>query len=106
MFAVIAQGGKQYRVEPGDVLQIERIPALGLAEKNQKIELTDVRAVGDDSGVRLGSGASGTKVHATVVREMRARKILVFKKKKTKSFKKRRGHRQDLLEIRIDSISA
>lgn len=107
MFAVIAQGGKQYRVEPGMVLDIELIPSLTSTEKNTKIELTDVRAVGDDGSLRLGTpSVSGAKVLATIVREKRARKILVFKKKRTKQFKKRRGHRQDLLEIRIDSISA
>jgi len=104
MFAVIAQGGKQYRVEPGDVLKIERIPSLGVAEKNQKIELTDVRAVGEAGDVAIGKSVGGAKVLATVIREVRERKILVFKKKKTKMFKKRRGHRQDVLEIRIDSI--
>jgi large subunit ribosomal protein L21 len=108
MFAVIAQGGKQYRVEPGDVLEIERIPSLENPEKNSKIELTDVRAVGGEGGeLKLGNPSlAGAKVLATLVREMRGNKILVFKKKKRKSFKKRRGHRQDLLEIRIDSISA
>lgn len=107
MFAVIAQGGKQYRVEPGMVLDIELIPSLASTEKNTKIELTDVRAVGEDGKLRLGTpSVSGAKVLATIVREKRARKILVFKKKRTKQFKKRRGHRQDLLEIRIDSISA
>jgi large subunit ribosomal protein L21 len=106
MFAIIAQGGKQYRVQPGDVLRIERISGLATSDKNQKIELTDVRAMGEGDSVSFGSpSVSGAKVAATVIREMRAPKILVFKKKRTKQFKKRRGHRQDLLEIRIDAIS-
>ena len=106
MFAIIAQGGKQYRVQPGDVLRIERIGTLENPEKNQKISLTDVRAMGEGDDVSFGSPlVLGAKVDATVIREVRAPKILVFKKKRTKQFKKRRGHRQDLLEIRIDAIS-
>ena len=55
MFAVIKQGGKQYRVEPGDVLRIERIPSLGTPEKNQSIELADVRMLGEGAEVTVGS---------------------------------------------------
>ena len=106
MFAVIAQGGKQYRVEPGMILDIELIPSLTSTEKNTKIELYDIRAIGTEDGVKLGSPTvAGAKVLATLLREKRARKVLVFKKKKTKMFRKRRGHRQDLLEIRVESIT-
>lgn len=106
MFAVIAQGGKQYRVETGDVLQIERIPSLGTTEKNQSIVLEDVRVVGEGDDVTLGTpSVAGASVKATVIREMRAPKIRVFVKKKRKHYSKQRGHRQNLIEVRVDEIA-
>ncbi|PYQ48992.1 MAG: 50S ribosomal protein L21 [Acidobacteria bacterium] len=103
MFAIIRSGGKQYRVEEGDVLVVER-DILGNAEKN-KVTFNEVLMIGGDKpkvGVPTINGAS---VVATVVRESRGSKIVVFRKKKRKNHTKRkRGHRQEMVELRIDSI--
>jgi len=103
VFAIIRSGGKQYRVEEGDVLVVER-DILGNAEKN-KVTFNEVLMIGGDKpkvGVPTINGAS---VVATVVRESRGSKIVVFRKKKRKNHTKRkRGHRQEMVELRIDSI--
>ena len=102
MYAVIETGGKQYRVEPGDVLDVER---LGDAENDQAVAFERVLLVGDDDGVRVGSPlVDGARVKATLVGEIRAPKVIVFKKKRRKGYKRRRGHRQDLHRVRIEAI--
>ncbi|MEO6260805.1 MAG: 50S ribosomal protein L21 [Thermoanaerobaculia bacterium] len=103
MYAIIRSGGKQYRVAEGETLSVER-DILGTANKD-KVTFNDVLMVGGDQpqlGAPLISGAS---VVATVLRESRGDKIIVFKKKRRKNHTKRKhGHRQDLVEVRIDSI--
>ena len=104
MYAIIRSGGKQYRVAEGETLSVER-DILGTADKN-KVTFNDVLMIGGDQpqlGAPLISGAS---VVATVLRESRGDKIIVFKKKRRKNHTKRtHGHRQDLVELRIDSIN-
>ena len=103
MYAIIRSGGKQYRVAEGETLSVER-DILGTANKD-KVTFNDVLMVGGDQpqlGAPLISGAS---VVATVLRESRGDKIIVFKKKRRKNHTKRKhGHRQDLVQVRIDSI--
>lgn len=104
MYAVIRTGGKQYRVAEGDILSVER-DVLGIAEDGA-VSFSEVMLVGGDApkvGVPLVDGAS---VRATVLGEERGDKVIVFRKKKTKHFKKKIGHRQDLVRLRIDSIQA
>ena len=104
MYAIIRSGGKQYRVAQGETLLVER-DVLSNADQ-EKVTFNEVLMVGGDSpkvGVPMVSGAS---VIATVVRESRGEKIIVFKKKRRKNHTKRKhGHRQDLVELRIDSIN-
>lgn len=104
MYAIIRSGGKQYRVAQGETLYVER-DVLSNADQ-EKVTFSEVLMVGGDQpkvGVPMVSGAS---VMATVVREMRGDKIIVFKKKRRKNHTKRKhGHRQDLVQIRIDSIN-
>ena len=104
MYAIIRSGGKQYRVAQGDVVSVER-DALGGADKD-KITFSDVLMVGGDQP-KVGSPlVSGASVVATVLSENRGEKIIVFKKKRRKNHTKRKnGHRQDLVELRIDSIN-
>lgn len=103
MYAIIRSGGKQHRVAQGETLLVER-DVLSNADQ-EKVTFNEVLMVGGDSpkvGVPMVSGAS---VVATVVRESRGEKIIVFKKKRRKNHTKRKhGHRQDLVQIRIDSI--
>lgn len=104
MYAVIQTGGKQYRVAQGDVLRIERASKQTL-NKGDEISLTDVLAVGKDDGLHLGKPlVDGAAVKAVVVREVRGPKLMVFKKKRRKQFRRSHGHRQNLVEIRIQAI--
>lgn len=106
MYAVIQTGGKQYRVAEGDVLRIERVSKEPLG-KGDEITLTDVVAVGKDDALLLGKPlVEGASVKAVVVRETRGPKVISFKKKRRKQFKKTIGHRQDLVEIRVAAIQA
>lgn len=103
MYAIIRTGGKQYRVAEGETLFVER--EILNAVQDGKVSFNDVLMVGGDQpsvGAPLVSGAS---VKATVVREFRGHKIIVFKKKRRKMCKRKHGHRQDLVQLRIDSIS-
>ena len=104
MYAIIRSGGKQYRVAQGDKLQVER-DILGSAE-NDKVTFSDVLMVGGDQPKVGNPTVSGASVVATVLRESRGEKIIVFKKKRRKNHTKRKhGHRQELVEVRIDSIN-
>jgi large subunit ribosomal protein L21 len=106
MYAVIQTGGKQLRVEPGDVVRIERVSKETLA-KGDELALNEVLAVGKDDGLHLGSPhVAGATVKAVVVREVRGPKLIVFKKKKRKQFRRTHGHRQNLVEIRVQAIEA
>jgi large subunit ribosomal protein L21 len=103
VYAIIRSGGKQYRVAEGQLLRLER-DVLGSADQ-EKVTFSEVLMVGGDQP-RVGTPVvSGASVLATVLRETRGSKIVVFKKKRRKNHTKRKhGHRQDLVEVRIDSI--
>lgn len=103
MFAIIRSGGKQYRVAEGETLLVER-DVLGNAEKD-KITFEEVLMIGGDKP-KVGSPTiSGATVKATVLRQSRGAKVVVFKKKRRKNHTKRKhGHRQGMVELRIDSI--
>ncbi|HEV7519138.1 MAG TPA: 50S ribosomal protein L21 [Thermoanaerobaculia bacterium] len=111
MYAVIQSGGKQYRVTPGDVLDIELLPG----REGEAIRFDRVLMVGGNDGGGAdspGNGGfqvgnpviAGALVNASLVRELRGPKIRVFKKKKRKQYRRTNGHRQDLLRVRIDDI--
>jgi large subunit ribosomal protein L21 len=105
MFAVIETGGKQYRVKEGDVIEVE-LEARG-ENAAPEIEFDRVLMIGGGDAVRIGQPTlDGAKVAASLVREVRGPKIKVFKRKKRKGYKRLRGHRQDLLRVRIGAISA
>jgi large subunit ribosomal protein L21 len=98
MYAVIRTGGKQYRVAPGDTLKIE---TTGQTEGN--VEFSDVLAVSKEEG-KFVSDLKGAKVTASVLGEGRGDKILVFKLKRKKQYKKMQGHRQNYVEVKINEI--
>jgi len=105
MFAVIETGGKQYRVEPGDVIDIEKTPVSG--KKVEKVKFDRILLVGDDKGVKVGSPVvSGAEVTGVLVDNVRGPKVRVFKMKRRKGYRRTRGHRQDLLRVKIDNIKA
>jgi large subunit ribosomal protein L21 len=103
VYAIIRSGGKQYRVAEGQLLRVER-DILGGADKD-KITFSEVLMVGGDKPSVGTPTVAGASVLATVLRESRGEKVIVFKKKHRKNHAKRKhGHRQDLVELRIDSI--
>ena len=98
MYAVIRTGGKQYLVSPGEKLKIETT-----AHENGKLEFSDVLAVSGEAG-KFESDLNGAKVLASIVGEGRGDKILVFKLKRKKQYKKMQGHRQNFVEVKINEI--
>lgn len=104
MYAIIRTGGKQYRVAEGELLRVER-DVLGSANKD-KVTFNEVLLVGGDQPKVGAPTVAGASVVATVLRESRGDKIIVFKKKRRKNHTKRKhGHRQELVELRIDTIN-
>lgn len=105
MYAIVEAGGKQHRVEVGQRVAVER-SWLG-AQPGSEVTFERVLLVRDDGSVKIGRPViEGARVRATLLRELRGEKIIIFKKKKRKGFRRTRGHRQDLLEVRIDAIEA
>jgi large subunit ribosomal protein L21 len=103
VYAIIQSGGKQYRVAEGDRIQLER-DVLGGADKDQ-VTFNEVLMIGGDQPKVGSPTVSGASVVATILGETRGEKIIVFKKKRRKNHTKRKhGHRQDVVEVRIDSI--
>jgi large subunit ribosomal protein L21 len=104
MYAVIRAGGKQYRVAPGDVIQIDR--ALE-ADKDGNVEFggADVLAVSSEAGKIAKPNGGGASVTAEVLEEGRSSKVLVFKFKRKKQYKKMQGHRQAQTTIRVTEIA-
>jgi large subunit ribosomal protein L21 len=104
MYAVIVSGGTQHRVSEGDVLTVEKIAG---AEPGNQMELDRVLMIQDGSEVQVGRPeVPEAKVVATVLENGRGRKILVFKKKRRKQYRRTQGHRQAFTKLRIDKIVA
>lgn len=100
MYAVIRTGGKQYRVAPEDVLEIERISG----EAGDTVEFGDVLMLGGDK-VEVGAPlVSGATVAAELVEHLRGEKIIIFKKRRRQNYRRKRGHRQELTRVRIMEI--
>jgi large subunit ribosomal protein L21 len=101
MYAVIQTGGKQYRVEEGNSIVVEKIDA----ESGNEIVIDKVLLIGDAEKATVGRPVvAGAKVIAEVVRQARAPKVIVFKKRSKKGYKKTQGHRQYITELKIKSI--
>jgi large subunit ribosomal protein L21 len=103
MYAVIQTGGKQYRVAPGDVIDVETIAG----EPGADVEFTDVVALQKDGGEFLtGSALGGAKVTGTIAGAVRGDKILVFKYKRKKQYRRTTGHRQNYTRVKVNEILA
>ncbi len=103
MYAIVATGGKQYRVQEGDMLFVEKLNA----EADSTVELTEVLAVSKDGALTVGSPlVEGAKVIAKVVKQGKAKKVIVFKYKRKKDYRKKQGHRQPYTQIVIEKIEA
>src|SRR5439155_1912322 len=102
MFAVIKSGGKQYRVTPGQTIRLEKVAG----DVGSKVTLSEVLLVDNDGTLSIGAPlVANASIEATVVENDRSKKILVFKKKRKKQYRRTRGHRQDFTAVRIDRIT-
>lgn len=102
MYAIISTGGKQYKVEEGDVLRVEKLDA----KADDKLTFDEVLLVGGKD-VKVGNPlVDGASVDATVVAEGKAKKVTVYKYKPKKGYHKKNGHRQQYTEVKIDKINA
>lgn len=103
MYAVIETGGKQYQVNEGDIIYVEKLPH----EADEKITFDKIVAVSADSGLKIGSPyVQGASVEATVLKNGKGKKITVFTYKPKKSSKRKMGHRQPYTSVKIESIKA
>jgi len=101
MFAIIKTGGKQYRVQEGDVLEVEKLPA----EASQKFHFSQVLLIQDEKDTLIGTPfVEKALVRAEVLENFKDEKILVFKKKRRKQYRRTRGHRQELTRVKIERI--
>ena len=99
MYAIIDNGNKQYKVAEGDLVKLEKLNA------NVGDEVSfNVLMVSDDNGVKVGADVANAKVVATVVRQDKAKKIIVFKYKPKKNERKKQGHRQPFTAVKIEKI--
>lgn len=101
MFAIVRSGGKQYRVRPQSVLEVEKIPA----EVGATVVLDEVLALGTEDATALGHPlVPGASVTALVVSQKRADKIVILKKRRRKNSRRKQGHRQSLTVLRVAEI--
>ena len=105
-YAIIDIGGAQQRVSPGDVIRVNRLGEAS-ARQGETLKLDRVLMVRGEAGTRVGSPlVEGASVVATVMGEMKGKKVLIFKKKKRKQYRRTKGHRQQYTTLRIEEISA
>ncbi len=97
MYAVIRTGGKQYRVTEGDVVKIEKIAG----EEGKEVVFNEVLALGDTVGTPLVAGAS---VKATVLKQAKDAKVIIFKKKRRQNYRRKNGHRQQITLVKITNV--
>ena len=102
MYAIIKSGSRQYQVQPESVIEVNRLTL----EEGANFETDQVLLVDEEGkGAQVGSPfVTGAKVKGTVLAHLRGRKVLIFKHKRRKGYRRKRGHRQELTRLRIDSI--
>ncbi len=102
MYAIIQTGGHQYKVAPGDIIEVERLDAA----TGSQVELGEVLMVSGDNGVQVGTPmVSGAKVIAKVLSQSKGAKLTIFKYKAKKRYRRKTGHRQNLTMLSIKEIS-
>ena len=103
MHAVLATGGKQFRVKEGDVIYVEKL----IADVDSTVELNEVLAVETEDGIKIGTPVvEGAKVIAKVAAQGKAKKVIVFKYKSKKDYRRKNGHRQPYTKLVIEKIEA
>ncbi len=102
MYAIIGNGGKQYKVQEGDYLNLDKLDA----QPKDVIEITEVLAV-NDGEIKVGTPyVEGAKVELEVINHQKAKKIVIFKKRRRKDSKLKRGFRKEFTRVRVNKISA
>ena len=101
MYAIIATGGKQYKVSEGDVIKVEKLGA----QAGESVTFDNVIAVSDDK-LKVGSDVANASVSATVVENGRGKKVIVYRYKRKSGYHKKNGHRQAYTQVKIDKINA
>ena len=101
MYAIIATGGKQYKVSEGDVINVERLAA----EAGETVTFDQVVAVNDGT-MKAGDDVASATVTASVVKEGRAKKVIVYRYKRKSGYHKKHGHRQAYTQVKIEKINA
>jgi large subunit ribosomal protein L21 len=103
MYAVVRTGGKQYMVAEGDFLKIEKLPG----EVGEKVVFDDILLVSNEGDLKVGSPrVEGSTVSGTIVEQGRGKRLIVFKMKRRKGFRKKQGHRQYFTGVKVESIKA
>ncbi len=101
MYAIVETGGKQYRVEPGDIIRVERLPG----SKDDEVLFDKVLFVSDKEKIELGHPfIKDAKVKGKILNQGRSKKVVVFKFRRRKRYHKKRGHRQYLTTVKIENI--
>jgi large subunit ribosomal protein L21 len=101
VYAIIQTGGKQYRVAPGDVLRVERLEGA----RGDEVALDQVLLIADDQDLHLGQPlVANARVKAEILRQGKAKKILIFKKKRRKNYRRKQGHRQLFTALQVKEI--
>lgn len=102
MYAIVEIAGQQFKVEKDRKVYVHRLSA----EEGASIEFDRVLLVDNDGSVRIGTpNVEGAKIVAKVIKHLRGDKVIIFKKKRRKTFKRKNGHRQNLTQIQIESIN-
>ena len=102
MYAIIATGGKQYKVSEGDIITIEKLAG----EPGDTVVFDQVLAISDEGSLKVGEEVASAKVNATLTEQGKAKKVTVYKYKPKKGYHKKNGHRQLFSKVLIDSIQA
>ena len=102
MYAIIATGGKQYKVAEGDVIVVEKIAA----EAGESVTFDQVLAISDEGSMKVGADVANATVTASVVEQGRAKKVIVYKYKPKKGYHKKNGHRQQYTKVKVEAINA
>jgi large subunit ribosomal protein L21 len=101
VYAIIKTGGKQYRISPGDVLRVERLPG----ERGDEVILDQVLLVTDGDAVQVGQPlVPNATVRTEILRQGKGKKVLIFKKKRRKNYRRKQGHRQMFTALQINEI--
>ena len=101
-YAIIQTGGKQYKVESGQILKIEKLKD---SKPDTKIEFKEILAYGDDKTIEVGSPmVQGSKVEANLIKNSKNRTVLIFKKRRRQNSRRKNGHRQEYSMIKINKI--